>query len=174
MLLVPGAVNHGLQFLLRGYDHPCFTMRELTQILNAGLEVQHQLRTVTDELPDLVHQKDDARVVLLAVGVDDFSEVLGGIREVTNLILNKNLGAFLGHFSHGNEGFDHGIAVEESLCAGLGPIPTRNLLKRLSEFFQLTFLVQRAFQISYPRAGTAVTDSLVKGANHNIHDSLRL
>ena len=55
------------QFLLRGHKDPGATGAMRRQLLGDGLQVQHQLRVVADELADLVDEEGDALVRPLTV-----------------------------------------------------------------------------------------------------------
>ena len=60
-------VHDPAQFLLRGHEHPGATGAMRRQLLRDGLQVQHQLRVVADELANLVSEEGDALVRPLAI-----------------------------------------------------------------------------------------------------------
>ena len=55
------------QLLLRGHEDPGATGAMRRQLLRDGLQVQHQLRVVADELADLVDEEGDALVRTLSI-----------------------------------------------------------------------------------------------------------
>lgn len=59
----------GVDVLLGGNDHPGPAAAEGAEIFGDGLEVEHQVGVLTDELTDLVHQEDQAMAGTPAVEV---------------------------------------------------------------------------------------------------------
>jgi hypothetical protein len=55
-----GLTNGGVDVFLAGDDDPCPALAERAQLLGDGLQGEHQLRVVADELANLVDQENDA------------------------------------------------------------------------------------------------------------------
>jgi hypothetical protein len=72
--------EHGVDVLLRGDHHPGAAAAGGAKVLGDGLQVEHQVRVLADELADLVGQEDDAVALTAAVEVapHPLGEVLDG------------------------------------------------------------------------------------------------
>ena len=46
--------QNGVEVFLRGHDHPRASAADRTELLGDGLEVEHEVCVVADELTDLV------------------------------------------------------------------------------------------------------------------------
>ena len=64
-----GFADGGVDVFLAGDDDPGAAVAEGAQLLGDGLEGQHQLRVVTDELADFIDQEDDAMAGRLGIEV---------------------------------------------------------------------------------------------------------
>ena len=61
MLLGRGHLaEHGVDVLLRGHDDPRPPVADCAELLGDGLQIEHQVGVVADELADLVDQEHDA------------------------------------------------------------------------------------------------------------------
>ena len=74
--------EHRVDVLLGGHHHPGPPAADGAEVLGDGLQVEHQVGVLADELPDLVDQEDDAVAGAAAVEVllDPLGEVLDGER----------------------------------------------------------------------------------------------
>ena len=110
--------------LLRRDDDPGGGAADGAQVLRDGLQVEHQLAVLADELPDLVDQENQA--VLRAPGIQvllhPLAEVLDAQREVRFGGVHPSFGGFLALPGGLREGVDDLVAVEGVGVAFLRPL----------------------------------------------------
>ena len=171
-----GLAERSVDVFLAGDDDPRPTLRRGTKLLGDGLQVEHQLGVVADELTDLVDQEDDAVAggPGLEVGVHQLGEGLDVDAVLVARAVEPLAGGFLALPERDRERM-HDIVAQEVDRIALGlPSGAVALGEGRTEGVIRALLHQVALHVGDVRRIGAEAELLVEHAQEHLEDDVAL
>ena len=171
-----GFAQGGVDVFLAGDDDPRPALAAHTKLFGDGLQVQHQLGVLADELADLVNKEDDAMAWALGVQVvtHQFSKAFD-VDAVTVTGIVEPLASGLGrHLQSSTQTGDDVVAQEVHGIAFVGPIVAVGGLKGVFEYLKTTLGNEVTLHVRHVWCVARQTLHLVEDAQEHLQDGVAI